>query len=92
MKNIGKIHKTITLTQILITLISLSVSSLGIVIQHPILVYFWNLSLVSIASILATSFMIGVALLIIRIVNPRSSRGGPRGRDGWISRPKSIQA
>jgi hypothetical protein len=92
MKKIRTLYTTITLTQIGITFVSLCISSLGIVAHYPILAYFWYLALVSIASSLLTSFMIGIALLINRIVNPRSLRRGPRDRDGWISRPKNIRA
>jgi hypothetical protein len=92
MKDIRNIHTAITCAQISVTLVSLSVSSLGVVIQHPILVFFWYMALSAIASILATSFVIGVALLLNRIIHPRSSRGGPRGRHSWPSRPRSAQA
>jgi hypothetical protein len=92
MKDIKEIHTTISITQVSIMTVSLSISSFGIVIQHPAIVYFWFLALVAIASMLATSFMIGIAYVISRLFLQASSRRGGKGGHGWFSRPGSVQA
>jgi hypothetical protein len=74
MKGFVKLYTVITIIQLTIILLSLCVSTLGIVIKHHIIVYFWYLSLCGIAMMIVTSFFIGVALLYTRIFVPRSSR------------------
>jgi hypothetical protein len=76
MTEFAKFHKIITASQVTIATISLCLSSLGIVIKHPFLIYFWYLALSSIAMILATSFLIAVFLVLNRLLFPRSARRG----------------
>ena len=68
MKHISKLYTTITLIQISVTFTALSVSSLGVVIEHASLIYFWYLALGGITMILATSFVIGIALAFTRSI------------------------
>jgi hypothetical protein len=74
MKGFIKLYTVITIIQLTIVILSLCVSTLGIVIKHPFIIYFWYLSLCGIAMMMATSFLIGVALIYTRIFVPQSSR------------------
>jgi hypothetical protein len=86
MKGFVKIYTVVTTIQLTVIILSLCVSTLGIVLKHPFIIYFWYLSLSGIAMMMATSFLIGVALLLTRLFAPHSSRE----RQGWFSRPKGI--
>jgi uncharacterized membrane protein len=92
MKEISKIYTAITIVQISFTLAALSIASLGVVIKHPFLVYFWYMTLGGILAILTTSLVMAVALVITRIFQQHPSSGGSAGKNGWFSRPKSAQA
>jgi len=88
MKEIRKTYTTVSAIQVSITFFSLFVSSLGVVIKHPFLAYFWYLALGGMATILATSFVIGILVVINRIFHQDPSPGGSRGSHGWFPRPK----
>jgi hypothetical protein len=81
-------HTAVTTIQVIIIILSLCVSTMGIVIEHPIITYFWYLSLIGIATMLATSLIIGLVYLYVQLFIPLSTRGGQR----WFSRAKGIQS
>jgi amino acid transporter len=85
----SKMHQTVTFAQVSILLVSLSVASLGAFIKYTIPAYFWVLSLICIASILATSIVIGVAIVLRRITYRVRREGGSGGSHGWLSRPEN---
>lgn len=74
MKEFVKLYTVITIIQLTIIILSLGISTLGIVIKHPFIIYFWYMSLCSIAMIMVTSFLIGVALMYTRIFVSQPSR------------------
>lgn len=88
MKEIQKTYTTVSAIQVSITFFSLFLSSLGAVIKHPFMAFFWYLALGGIATILATSFVIGILVVITRIFHHDPSRDGSRGSHGWLPRPK----
>lgn len=92
MKKISHIYTTILTIELSITLSSLSVSSLGGVINHPYLAYFWYLALIGIAMILITSLLVGTILALSHLVLRQSSRDSQGEDHGWVSRPKSARA
>jgi lysylphosphatidylglycerol synthetase-like protein (DUF2156 family) len=79
MTEFKEFHKIITAGQLIITLVSLCLSSLGAVMDHPYLINFWYVALFNIAMILVTSVMIGIALLFNRLFSPRASK-----REAWV--------
>jgi hypothetical protein len=91
MINICKIHKSITLIQVFIILVSFMVSSLGIMIDHPFLVYAWYLSLAGIATVILTSCLMGIAFGFARFSRafllPKKAKGGY----GWFTYPDCPQ-
>lgn len=66
MNSVSKLYTTLTYIQVYITFASLSVSSLGVVIKHTSLVYFWYLALCGIVMIMTTSFVMAIMLLLDR--------------------------
>lgn len=81
MKGFVKFYTVVITVQFTIIILSLCISALGIVIKHPFIVYFWYLSLIAIAIMLATSFVIGIALLLTRVFFLQASKEGMR----WFS-------
>jgi hypothetical protein len=86
MKGFVKYHTAVTTVQLGLLTLSLCVASLGVVFEHPYLIYFWYLSLLCIAMILATSLLIAVALFLIRIFKPVYVQNYR-----WLSAPNSIR-
>jgi hypothetical protein len=73
MKGFVKLYSVITIIHLTIIIFSLCVSTLGIVIKHPFIIYFWYLGLCGIAMMVVTSLLIGVAFMCVRIFVPLSS-------------------
>ena len=92
MKKINRIYTTILVIQASITLCSLAVASLGGVINHPYLAYFWYLGLIGIALTITTSLVVGTILALSQLLLRHSSRNGQKENQAWISRPKSARA
>jgi hypothetical protein len=87
----NKFYTSLIYIQVSFILVFLGCSSLGVMIKHPFLVYFWYLALWGIAFMMATSTIIGITLVSSRIrgrqsVNERLKRG-----HGWLSNPKGVQ-
>ena len=74
MKGLYKFHTTLITVQVVITLVSLTLSSLYVLIKQPFLVYFWYISLCGIVTMLATSFLVGLAIMFSRIFFPKSTK------------------
>ena len=91
MKGIQKIYTTVTFTQLSVTFFALSISSLGMVIEHPLMTYFWYLALSGIATIPVTYLAMGFALAISRSIHRLSSCHGSKLGQDWLSRPKGLQ-
>jgi hypothetical protein len=86
-KGFVNFHTVVTIAQLTIIILSLCVSTLGIVIEHPFVIYFWYLSLFAMAMMLLTSFLIGLVLLSTRYFMLQPLAEGQR----WFTRPNSIQ-
>jgi lysylphosphatidylglycerol synthetase-like protein (DUF2156 family) len=86
MIGIVKYHTTVTTVQLVLIILSLCVSSLGVLINHPYLIYSWYLGLFCIAMMLATSMIIAVTLVLNHIFKS-DSRQSQRG----LSAPKRIE-
>jgi len=89
MKKINKLYSTVIAIQLSITLSSLSVSSLGGVIKHPYLAYFWYLALIGIALIMATTLLAGLLLALSHAFHHRSSSDRARGNHDLLARPEA---
>ncbi len=87
MKGFMKFHKVVTIIQLLIISLSLCIASLGLMIEHPFITYFWYLALLGIAMMMTTSFLIGVCLVMSRVFMPHASKHGKR----WFSRSNRIR-
>jgi hypothetical protein len=74
MTEFKKLHTFITASQLIITIMSLCLSSLGAVTDHPFLINFWYLGLCGIAMILMTSVLIAIALFFNRLFSPSASK------------------
>jgi predicted anti-sigma-YlaC factor YlaD len=86
MKGLVKYHTTVTTVQFGLITLSLCISSLGAVIKHPSLVYFWYLGLFFIGMMLATSLLVAVILMLTRIFKPQYARS-----QKWFTGPNSIR-
>jgi hypothetical protein len=85
MNAMNKIIKTVTLIQIAITLLSLTVAAMGAVIENVYLAYFWFLGLAGIATVIMTSVTAGVVLLAGRII-----RWYRRQLQNWDGYPAGV--
>jgi hypothetical protein len=81
-----KYHTAVTKVQFGLIMLSLCISSLGAVIKHPFLAYFWYLSLFFIAMMLATSVIVALTFVMARIFNPDYARN-----QRWFTGPNSIR-
>lgn len=88
MINICKIHKSITLVQVAIIVISCLVSSLGVVSTHSVTVYAWYLAMAGIVSVITTSIALGIVLILTRLIYPSRSRKLSESDCRWFVRPK----
>lgn len=86
MNELVKYHTVVTTVQLGIILLSLCITSLGIVIKHPYLIYFWYLGLFCMVTLLVTSILVAVALVLARVF-----KSAPRLNQRWLSVPKSIR-
>lgn len=68
MEKIKKIYTLVTAILATLTFVSLSVSSLAVTLEYSYLAYFWYLALGGIAMIVATSLLMGVALVVHRVI------------------------
>jgi hypothetical protein len=91
MIDINKIHKYVTLFQVSIVLVLFMVSSLGIVSDHPILIYAWYLSLAGMGMVVLTSCLMGIVLGYVRFSRAFFSHKKIKGRYGWFTYPKCAQ-
>lgn len=88
MINICKIHKSITLIQVVIIIVSCLVSSLGIVITHSVIIYAWYLALVGIVTVIVTSTTLGIVLILTRLIYVCRSRKLSKSDCGWFVWPE----
>jgi lysylphosphatidylglycerol synthetase-like protein (DUF2156 family) len=86
MKGLVKYHSAVTAIQLGFVVLSLCISSLGIIIKHPYVTNFWYLGLFGIVMMLATSLVVAVVLVLARIFKP-----DPTWNQRWLSAPKSIR-
>jgi lysylphosphatidylglycerol synthetase-like protein (DUF2156 family) len=86
MKGLVKYHSVFTTVMLGLIMLSLIISSLGVVLKHPYIIYFWYLGLFGIAMILTTSIFVAIALVLTRAFKPRSVWD-----ERWLSMPKSIR-
>jgi hypothetical protein len=77
-KGFVKFYTVVTIIQLTVVILSLCVSTLGVVIKHPFVTYFWYLGLFGIGMMLATSFLIGIVLLLTRFFSTAALKGGPK--------------
>jgi hypothetical protein len=92
MTEVNKVHKIITFTQALTAIVSLSLASLWVVIEHPFLIYMWYLGLSSIASMIVVSFAIGISLMINRAMYRNASSGFSKFEDRLYVHSTGTQA
>jgi lysylphosphatidylglycerol synthetase-like protein (DUF2156 family) len=85
-KGLVKYHSVFTAVMLGLIMVALIISSLGIVIKHPYVIYFWYMGLFGIAMVLTTSMLVAVALVLSRIFKPRAIWD-----ERWLSMPKSIR-
>lgn len=69
MNELIKFYTVFVLTQFWITCISLFIASLGVAIKHPLTVFFWYLSQLSIVATIAACFVVGIVLILVRLVS-----------------------
>jgi hypothetical protein len=68
MNSLNNFIKTITLIEVAITLLALTVAAMGAVIENIYLAYFWYIGLAGIATVIMTSFTTGLVLLTSRCI------------------------
>lgn len=68
MNTLNSFIKTVTLIQIALILLSLTVAAMGAVIEYAYLAYFWYLGLAGIAMVIMTSVTVGLVLLAGRSI------------------------
>ena len=85
MIDICKIHKSVTLVQLAIMMISCLVSSLGVVISHSIAYYAWLSVLACMVSVILTSFIMALLFVLSRITHIHFTDGRPNQESGWLS-------
>ena len=90
MKELLKIHKFITLVQVSVILLTSAVSSLGVVIAHPLIHYAAYALLACLASIAVSSLAMGIAMYLSRYVYVTSSDGKSKRWSAWVSWKKSA--
>jgi hypothetical protein len=72
MKKVSNVYKKAIAIQAAIAFISLCIASLGVVIDHPLLIYVWYLALACIFSSIATSFIIGTSVILAKLLKKKA--------------------
>ena len=85
MIDICKIHKSITLVQVWIIMVSCLVSSLGVVISHPIVYYAWYCVLACSVTVIFTSLMMGIVFVLSRVTHTHFAHSKSKQGYGWLS-------
>jgi ABC-type Na+ efflux pump permease subunit len=71
MKTVSNIGKNAIVIQAAIAFFSLCIASLGVVINHPLLIYVWYLALACIFSTIATSFIVGIGIILANFLKKK---------------------